>query len=82
LNTPMERYEYMCLWLGILPQEIVDKLDLTKIVNANGCVHVKIRKGMYGLPQASILANKLLEKCLAIRGYYQCQHTPVLGFIE
>jgi hypothetical protein len=33
---------------------------------------------MCGLPQASILTNKLLEKRLAIRGYYQCQHTPGL----
>ncbi len=33
---------------------------------------------MYGLPQASILGNKLLKKCLAIQGYYQCQHTPGL----
>jgi hypothetical protein len=33
---------------------------------------------MYGLPQAGILANQLLEKCLAIKGYYQCQHTPGL----
>jgi hypothetical protein len=33
---------------------------------------------MYGLPQAGILAYKLLKKCLAIRGYYQCQHTPGL----
>jgi hypothetical protein len=33
---------------------------------------------MYGLPQARILANKLLEECLAIRGYYQYQHTPGL----
>jgi hypothetical protein len=33
---------------------------------------------MYGLPQAGILANKLLGKCLAIRGYYQRQHKPGL----
>jgi hypothetical protein len=32
---------------------------------------------MYGLPQASILTNQLL-KCLATKGYYQCQHTPGL----
>jgi hypothetical protein len=31
---------------------------------------------MYGLPQAGILANQLLEKRLAAKGYYQCQHTP------
>jgi hypothetical protein len=33
---------------------------------------------MYGLPQAGILTNQLLKKCLAINGYYQCQHTPGL----
>jgi hypothetical protein len=33
---------------------------------------------MYGLLQAGILANQLLEKRLATKGYYQCQHTPGL----
>jgi hypothetical protein len=33
---------------------------------------------MYGLPQAGILTNQLLEKRLAIIEYYQCQHTPSL----
>ncbi len=78
LNTPIECYVYMCLLLDILPQEIIDKYGLTNIVDANGWVYVEIQKGMYGLPQASIHANKLLEKQLAIRGYNQCQHTPGL----
>ena len=30
----------------------------------DGQVYVEIRKGMYGLPQAGILAQKLLEKRL------------------
>jgi hypothetical protein len=33
---------------------------------------------MYAPPQAGILANQLLEKRLAKKGYYQCQHTPSL----
>eukprot|EP00957_Ditylum_brightwellii_P187257 14261935-Ditylum_brightwellii.AAC.1 len=33
---------------------------------------------MYGLPQASILANKLLTKQLAEHQYYPCQHIPRL----
>jgi hypothetical protein len=33
---------------------------------------------LYGLPQAGIFANQLLEKSLATKGYYQCQHTPGL----
>ncbi len=74
----MERYKYMCLWLDILPQEIIDKYNLTNIVDADEWVYVKIQKGIYGLPQAGILANKLLKKRLAIRGYYKCQHMPGL----
>jgi hypothetical protein len=33
---------------------------------------------MYGLPQARVVANPLLEIHLATKGYYQCQHTPGL----
>ncbi len=52
----------------------INKYNLTKLVVADLWVYVKICKGIYWLPQASILVNKLLEKYLAIRGYYQCQH--------
>ena len=31
---------------------------------------------MYGLPQAGILANKLLKTCLALHGYNEQPHTP------
>jgi hypothetical protein len=30
----------------------------------DGTIYIKIQKGMYGLPQAGILAQNLLEKCL------------------
>ncbi len=76
LNTPMECYEYMQLWLDSLPQEIINKYKFTNIVDADGWIYVEVQKGMYGLPQAGILVKKLLQKRLAIRGYYQCQHTP------
>jgi hypothetical protein len=68
----------MRLWLDILSQEIIDKYNLSNIVDANGWVYVNIQKDIKGLPQAGILANKLLKKCLAIRGYFQSQHTPGL----
>ena len=41
-----------------------------------GQVYVKIRKGMYGLLQAGILAQKLLEKQSKNKGYYQPMYTP------
>jgi Reverse transcriptase (RNA-dependent DNA polymerase) len=41
-------------------------------------VLAQIDKGMYGLPQAGILANKLLKKRLEPHGYKECTHTPGL----
>ena len=39
-------------------------------------VMVEIRKGMYGLPQAGILANDRLQAHLATHGYVAAKHTP------
>jgi hypothetical protein len=44
----------------------------------NGFVYVEINKGMYGLPQAGLLGNKLLAHRLAKYGHYQAIHTPGL----
>jgi hypothetical protein len=70
----------MRLCLDIIPEEIILAYNLHAVVNSDGWVYIKIRKGMYGLPQAGILVlvNNLLEQRLSARGYYQCQHTPEL----
>jgi hypothetical protein len=39
-------------------------------------VYIEVQKGMYGLPQAGILANQLLAHRLAIHGYHQTKFTP------
>jgi hypothetical protein len=39
---------------------------------------MEMQKGMYGLIQAGILANKLLKKWLACHGYFEQPHTPGL----
>jgi hypothetical protein len=44
----------------------------------DGFVYMEIRKSMYGLPQAGILANKLLKLRLACHGYFKQPHTPGL----
>jgi hypothetical protein len=74
----MPNQEYMRLQLDLIPNEIIDKYDLCLLADEHRWVYVEIRMGMYGLPQAGILANKLLTKCLNVKGYYQCQHTPGL----
>jgi hypothetical protein len=78
LITPMPNPEYMCLHLDIIPKEIIAPYNLHYSFTPDCWVYIEIRKGMYGLPQAGILANQLLEKRLATKGYYQCQHTPGL----
>ena len=75
LNTPMERYEYMRMKLSNFPQDIIDEYNLTEKAR-NGYVYVEIRAGMYGLPQAGILAQQLLEKRLDKAGYKQSEYTP------
>ncbi len=67
----MADLEYMRLRLDIIPEEIIIKYNLRDLVDKDGWVYIKIRKGMYGLPQAGIIANQLLEKRLSEKGYYQ-----------
>ncbi|KAL7480205.1 hypothetical protein ACHAW6_011039 [Cyclotella cf. meneghiniana] len=67
----------MRLKLDLLPTEIIDAYGLVN-KELDGWVYVRIEKGMYGLPQAGILANKLLASRLDADGYYQCQFTPGL----
>jgi hypothetical protein len=78
LNTPMERPEFMRLPLKLIPPEIIAKYNLREKADKKGFVYVRIELGMYGLPQAGLLANKLLAQRLNIDGYYQCQYTPGL----
>jgi hypothetical protein len=44
----------------------------------NGFVYLEMRRAVWGLPQAGILANKLLRKRLRPHGYYKCANTPGL----
>jgi hypothetical protein len=77
LGTPLPTYEYMRLPLTILPQDIIEKYDLTRLA-VNGWVYLEILKGVYGLKQAGLLANQLLQKLLKPFGYYPARHTPGL----
>jgi hypothetical protein len=64
----------MVINLASLPQETIDKYDLYELAQ-DGKVNIKIQKGMYGLPQAGILTNELLQRNLAKYGYRPTTHT-------
>jgi hypothetical protein len=74
LNTPLRQFEYMVINLSLLPQETIEKYDLLEL-SQDVKVYIKIQKGMYGLPQAGILANELLQRNLAKDGYRPTQYT-------
>lgn len=59
LNTPMVRCEYVQIKIEDIPEEIVDTYNLHDKVSNAGHVYVEIKKGIYGLPQAGILAQQL-----------------------
>jgi hypothetical protein len=77
LGTLLPIYEYIRLPISILPLDIIEKYDLTRLA-VNGWVYMEIRKRMYGLKQSGLLANQLLQKRLKPFGYYPARHTPGL----
>ena len=78
LITPMTRPEYMRMKIKDLPEEFVNLYNITDKASSDGLVYINIQKEMYGLPQAGILAQELLEQCLNKHGYHQSPNTPGL----
>jgi hypothetical protein len=64
LMTPMDHYEYFRMKIELFPQDIIDKYGLHDKVDAEGNVFCEVRRGMYGLTQAGIIAQELLTKRL------------------
>jgi hypothetical protein len=81
LGTPLPQFEYMKMLLSCFPDEIVQKYNL-KVLSVDGWVYIEIRKGMYDLKQAGLLANQLLQTRLAPFGYYPAWHTPDSGYTK
>jgi hypothetical protein len=57
--------------LSDFPKDVIEQYNLTDLANKDGMVFVEIQKGMYGLPQAGLLAQELLEQRLKKHGYFQ-----------
>jgi hypothetical protein len=77
LGTPLPRFEYMKMFSSCFPEEIIQKYNLNALA-VDGWVYIEIRKGMYDLKQAGLLANQLLQTRLTPFGYYPARHTPGL----
>jgi hypothetical protein len=73
----MARYEYMWIPTRDIPGTIMTQYNLAALVRHDR-VLVEIRKGMYGLPQAGIIANARLQAHLLTHDYHPCPHTSGL----
>ncbi len=77
LSTPLDPFENTKMPITLFLAWIVKRYNLTQHVH-NGFVYLKLRRAVWGLPQARILANKLLCKRLLPHGYFEYNNTPGL----
>ena len=72
LATPMKEYEYMRIPYRLIPQDIREQYQLESKVH-DGHIYCRIKRGMYGLKQAAVLAYDHLCAHLSKYGYH---HVP------
>ena len=77
-NTQMARKEYLCLRIFDMPEDVIEEYGFQEKATTDGYVYVAISKWMYGLSQAGILAQQLVEERLGKEGYFQSKSTSGL----
>jgi hypothetical protein len=79
LCSDMPIYQYMRVHRKYVPAAIIDEYGLTPAhFDSKGYTYLEIRKGMYGLKEASVLAYDQLKAHLAPYGYDPVRFTPGL----
>jgi hypothetical protein len=61
-----------------MPDNAIEHYNLRGKATPDSYIYCEIQKGMYGLPQAGIIAQQLLEERLQKHGYCQSQMAPGL----
>jgi hypothetical protein len=78
IMTPLHPAEFTQIKLSDIPDEVVKEYKLREKATKNGSIYIRAKRSMYGLPQAGLLANKLLEKRLNKHRYRQRKVVPGL----
>jgi hypothetical protein len=76
LMTPLHGPEFIWIKLSDIPDEVVEEYKLKEKATKNGSIYIRAKHGVYNLPQAGLLANELLKKCLSKLGYRQSKSVP------
>ncbi len=77
LTTGLEYFEYVKIPLALFPVWTIEQYSLHKLA-LDGWVYIELRRAVWGLSQADILANKRLRCKLAPFGYHKSVNTPGL----
>jgi hypothetical protein len=77
LGTPIDRPEYLRMTRKQLSSTIIAEYHMGQYFD-NDNIHFQVDTGMYGLPQASLLAQQRLVTHLAEHGYTQSDTVPCL----
>jgi hypothetical protein len=78
LASPMKDPEFMRIKYKYFPAAIRQQYDLDRFVSSDDYIYIRIKKGMYGLKQAALLAYQHLVNQLAPHGYHPCPYTTGL----
>ncbi len=62
LMTPLHCAKFIQIKLCDIPHEVINKYKLREKATKNGSIYIRAKHGMYGLPQAGILANELTSQ--------------------
>ena len=68
LSSIMPHPEYMCIHQKFIPQDIINRYNLHSMFH-NDYIYCEINKGVYGLPQAALLAYQQVCTHLKLSGY-------------
>jgi hypothetical protein len=82
LMTPLHRAKFIQIKISDIPDEVTREYKLREKATKNGSIYIRAKRGMYSLPQAGLLSNKLLEKRLNKHGYWQSKLVPGLWKLD
>jgi hypothetical protein len=78
LMTPLHCAKFIQIKLSDIPDKVIREYILREITTKNGSINIGAKRGVYGLPQAGLLANKHLKKSLNKHRYRQSKLVPGL----
>ena len=77
LYTTLDEPEYMRMPLAIIPMDLRKELRMDHLPDSTSILW-EVLKGLYGMPQAGLLAQKDLNRLLTSHGYLVSSTTPGL----